>query len=308
MKNKFIKILIIATLIISCQKNFTVEPSIPTPDQILTNDSTLLSLYVVIDTTAPQNLDTLSKATYSYDAQKRLTKYDWIDYTNGVISSPVSLRWKNLFFYNGNDTLPYKEIDSTYELGNITTETIYHTYFNGKVLLDSSSTGFIIRYTYLPLKTVDTLIFYNSLTPPFVRRHEYRVTYRQYTNNNLILQKDSVFTADYTSNPFTYSFNFVDTRTATHNSFLNPSFKFRNITPFGYDGYFLKLNDFESQSKNTLTDFVQVTRGASGTIYDFDDNQTISYIYNLNGYPKIARTKSLLDPLVFSKAYYYYTN
>lgn len=308
MKKTIIGIIILTLFLISCQKDFSIESETTTPNQTLVEDSTLLSMYVEIDTTAPINLDTLSKAIYAYDNLKRIIKYDWVYYTNGVITSPVDLRWKNLYFYNATDTLPYKEIDSSYEQGNITTETIYHTYLNGKIILDSSDNGTLNKYSYFPSKTVDTVIGFNNSTPPFVRRLGYKVSYRQFTNSNLISQKDSLFSADYSTNPFTYSFYIVENRTSTYDNSKNPLIKFNNILPFPYDGYFPKLNDYESQSKNNIIEFVQVKRGASGTMNNSDEHLTTTYIYKSNGYPKIARTTDLLNASYSTKSFYYYTS
>jgi hypothetical protein len=308
MKKTIAIIFILNVFLISCQKDYTIDPLPTMTNQTTTDDSTLLSMYVEIDTTAPANLDTLAKAIYSYDNLKRIIKYDWIYYTNGVIASPVGLRWKNLYFYNGTDTLPYKEIDSSYEQGSISAETIYHTYLNGKIILDSSNNGYVNKYSHLTSKTVDTVITYNYPTPPLVRRFGYKVTYRQFTNNNLISEKDSLFVADYSTNPFTYRFYIVDNRSSTYDNFLNPLLKFNNIQPFPYDGYFPKLNDYESQSKNNITDFIQVKRGATGTMNNSDEHFTTSYIYKSNGFPKISRTIDLLNPSNSSKAFYFYTN
>ena len=309
MKKNLILIFASTLFLISCQKNTTPEPTQtppnPTPPTVV-DDSTLLSLYVEIDTTAPLHLDTLSKAIYTYDNLKRIIKYDWVYYTNGIVTSPPELRWTNTYSYNGTDTLPFKELNITNEQGTISNQTIFHTYASGKLIFDSSSTGTINKYNYLPTKTVDTLLNYYT-TAPLLRRFGYRVTYRQTTNGNILTEKDSVFLANNSTNPITYNFFTVDNRTCVYDNSLNPLTKFNLLSPFPFDGSFEKLSDFESQSVNNISDFTEVKRSATGTSNNLDIRNQISYVYRTNSYPKISRIKDLLTPSNSRKGFYYYT-
>lgn len=305
MRKTFITIFIICIYLTSCQKDFSVETPIPTPSVTTIDDSTLLSMYIEIDTTANVGLDTISKAIYSYDNLKRIIKYDWVYFRNGVNTTPVDLRWKNLYFYNGIDTLPYKEIDSTYEQGNITTEIIYHTYLNGKLILDSTNNGYKNKYIYFPSKTVDTLIGFSSSTPSSPSVIGYKVTYRQINNSNIASEKDSLFLSDFSTNPSTFYLYFNDNYTATYDISLNPLYKFRSLNPISFDGYFPKLDEFGSKSLNNITDYKLIRIGVGNNL---NEHYVTSYIYKSNGYPKIGRTTDLLNSANSIKSFYYYTN
>jgi hypothetical protein len=306
MKKTIFTIFIFNLFLLSCQKDFTIDDATNTTNQTLVDDSTLLSMYVEIDTTAPANLDTLAKALYSYDDLKRITKYDWVYYTNGLVPSPIGLRWKNLYFYNGADTLPYKEIDSTFEQGNITTSTIFHTYLNGKLMLDSFSTGAKNKYVYLPAKTIDTLFGYTSTTPN-LEIIGYTVTYRQTNNSNIISEIDSLFLADFSTNPVTYPLYFVDNYTNTYDNYFNPLYKFKDINPITFNGYFPKLDDIVNKGKNNNINYTMRRRSAFGSGNNLDEQTSSTYVYKANGYPKIVRTRDMLNPLYSTKAFYYYT-
>ncbi len=305
MKKTITAIFIITISLISCQKDFTVEDTPPTSNSTTIDDSTLLSMYVEIDTSATVGLDTLSKAIYGYDNLKRLIKYDWVYFRNGVNTTPVDLRWKNLYFYNGIDTLPFKEIDSTFEQGNITTETIYHTYFNGQLILDSTTDGFKNKYTYFPTKTVDTLIGFTPSTPSSPSVIGYKVTYRQINNSNVASEKDSLFLTDFSTNPSTFYLYFNDNYTATYDIFLNPLYKYRSLKPISFDGYFPKLDEFGSKSRNNMTNYKLIRIGAGNNL---NEQYVTTYIYKTNGYPKIGRTTDVLNSANSIKSFYYYTN
>ena len=293
-------------VLVSCQKELNSENgSNPTPTQ---NDSILISMYVEFDTTATSPFDTLSKGLYTYDNLKRLIKYDYMYYTNGVVTNPPDLHFCNYYFYNGNDTLPNKEIDSTNEQGNITTETIYHIYSNGIIVSDSVPFGLgsslVHKYYYLASKIIDSVTQY-SATSPFISSYGYQVIYRQLDNNNILSNKDSTFLADYSTTPMNYYLFTINNYAFTYDNFNNPFNKFNYLDPYFFDGYFEHLNGFEGLSKNNLQDFTHVRIGSGNNL---NEHTISSYEYKSNVYPKIIRTLDVNNPSNFIKGLYFYTN
>ena len=308
MKHCFLISLLCLVFFASCQKELSTENSLNSIPTVIQNDSTLLSKYVELDTSAPAPFDTVSKGLYTYDNLKRLVKYDYIYYTNGVVTMPPDLHYYNNYFYIANDTLPYLEIDSTNEQGNITTETKYHTYSNGKLISDSTPFGLgssnVYKYYYYPSKTIDSITQY-SATPPFISSFGYQSFYRQQSNNNIVSNKDSSFLADYSTTPMTYNLFIVNNYAFTYDNFNNSFYKFNYLDPYFFDGNFVHLNGFEGLSKNNILDFTHVRIGSQNNLNDHTISQ---YEYASNGYPKIVRTIDVNNPLNFIKGLYFYSH
>ena len=224
MKQRFFLTLLGLVFFASCQKELSTENGLGSTPTSTQNDSTLLSKYIEIDTSATAPFDTLSKGLYTYDNLKRLIKYDYVYYTNGVVTVPLDLHFYNYYFYIANDTLPYLEIDSANEQGNITTETKYHIYSNGKLISDSVPFGLgsslVYKYYYLPSKTIDSITQY-SATSPFISSYGYQAFYRQQSNNNIVSNKDSTFLADYSTTPMNYNLFTVNNYVFTYDNFNN---------------------------------------------------------------------------------------
>ena len=308
MKQRFFLTLLGLVFFASCQKELSTENGLGSTPTSTQNDSTLLSKYIEIDTSATAPFDTLSKGLYTYDNLKRLIKYDYVYYTNGVVTVPLDLHFYNYYFYIANDTLPYLEIDSANEQGNITTETKYHIYSNGKLISDSVPFGLgsslVYKYYYLPSKTIDSIIQY-STTSPFISSYGYQAFYRQQSNNNIVSNKDSTFLADHSTTPMNYNLFTVNNYVFTYDNFNNSLNKFNYLDPYFFDGYFVHLNGFEGLSKNNILDFTHIRIGLMNNL----NEHTISrYEYKSNGYPKIVRTFDVNNPSNFIKGLYFYTN
>ena len=81
----------------SCQKEPDVDlGNDPAPP--VDGDSTLLKMYVELDTTLPSGSDTTYKVIYTYDNQKRVKQVT-------VLYDQYFERGD--YFYSGSDTLPY---------------------------------------------------------------------------------------------------------------------------------------------------------------------------------------------------------
>lgn len=306
-KKSFLIALIGLFVLSACQKEITPENEPPPtpPPTLPQNDSTLLSMFVELDSTVASPFDTISKGLYTYDSQKRLIKYDYVYYDAGVIAVPPGLQFTNTYFYLGNDTLPFKEIDYVNEQGLIFIETIYHFYTTGKPIKDSvvfgSGRSLVHKYYYLLTKVVDSTTQY-SPTAPFVASYGYSVFYKEFANNNIVSNKDSFFLADNTT-PLSYRLLTVDNYAFTYDSFKNPLYRFNHLDPY-YSGYFPKLNGYEALGKNNLLDYTHVR---VGTLNDLNEQTISRYEYNTNGYPKIVRTADVNSPLDYFKGLYFYT-
>jgi hypothetical protein len=106
MKLKIILGILISIFIFasSCQKQINgLDPLPPTPvDSVKILDSSYLDKVILLD---DNGIDTFELQTFNYDANKRLVLITDTTKSGGTIS-PGFTR----YFYNGNDTLPYKKV------------------------------------------------------------------------------------------------------------------------------------------------------------------------------------------------------
>ena len=306
MKQLIIPYLILVFILTSCQKEISIESAITT-NPITLNDSTLISKYIEIDTTAIASLDTISRSLFTYDNLKRITNYDYIAYSNGIITNPPNLRFWNKYFYNANDSLPYIEIDSTNEGGLITAEIIFHTYQNGKLVTDSSyhssNNSEVHKYYYLQTKIIDSITSYDPLISSPIKG-DYRAVYIQKVNGNLITQKDTLFHNYYSTYP---TISYIDTLVRNYSIIYdagnNAFIKFNYMAPYYADNFLI----VGTLGNNNPTDTQEVETDNIGT-----NNQNYHYIssyeYKPNGYPKISRVIDQITPTNTIKAFYFYTN
>ncbi len=300
-------------LLASCQKDFTINSPVTT--QVTTDDSTLLSMIVSIDTAAPATLDTLEKFTYQYDNLKRLIKHEYVSYSNGVINPTDIFRNKYYYFYNGTDTLPFKQIDTLQENTSVNARTIFHTYQNEKIIFDSLvytlpvNSIQVYKYIYFANKVVDTFIQYPISPVPTTSAYGgYRVNYRQTLNNNIITSIDSTFNYSTFATPFSYNFDNSTKETISYDNSKNPFYKFKNLNTYPYynDKSTLLGNidgsQIINQSINDPKNFQLILTFGSYTL-------TYNYEYKANGYPKVARIiNNVVAPAIIYKQLFFYTN
>lgn len=144
---KLIPVLIVIGFVIfflpACKKDAVsqdVTPIDTTINPVVTSGPLLKRLYV-IDTTVMAGYDTVNRGQCHYDNQNRLIKIEsyQTNPTNGDTTGTYSLR----YFYNGTDTLAFMTIDQGgfYTNGTLTqlsSDTFYYTFSNGKCISDSS--------------------------------------------------------------------------------------------------------------------------------------------------------------------------
>lgn len=309
----FLPLILVSIFIVGCQKQFQVESKTPSPDEITLNDSTLISLIVQFDTTAPAQSDTVAKYTFKYDSLKRLTKFEYVRYSNGVIDPNDIFRDKYYYFYNGTDTLPFKQIDSSQENQFSTNKLMFHTYQNGKILKDSVVDLFgiptpdqVAKYTYYSDRVIDTVTKYPLIVnaSPY---GGYKVTYRQIQNNNVAFNFDSSYYYNSFSTPPSYVFDFTSRENLTYDNLKNPFYKFKGLNAYPFENFsyfplFIDGSYLINQSKNNPRTY-QKTQGSNVNTINFN------YEYISNGYPKIVRIRDdFYSPAYMYKLKYFYTN
>lgn len=113
---------VVAMLMISCQKEFTIEDGPdPVDPPVPVNDSNYLDKITIYDSSFG-NYNVIRVIAYKYDVQRRVTSIIDSSEDNGL---KPQKHWE--YYYNGNDTIPYKS--KYYRYGTASdTEIVYHYY------------------------------------------------------------------------------------------------------------------------------------------------------------------------------------
>jgi hypothetical protein len=257
---------ILTYTLISCNKDSTSNNSNTTA-----NDSIYLDKVYNLSYSG-SGLDTQYIYTCNYDNAHRLTS---------LISTPVANNVNGYFYYNGNDTLPFKSEYIDEHVG-IDTGTVYHFYDANQVKtkdsmitsLQSGSSYYteVVNYTYSPGEMFGEIILTTASATIYLRD-----TAILDANGNIINSKDYVFDGT----------GYVLNRTSdfTYDSNINP---------------FSKLNIFKSMRRfpNGETLFYEIMcynniiTQSETTVAPNPSNytQVFSYTYNQNGLPAISST------------------
>ena len=298
--------IILTACLVACQKQISFEDGLgPTLPPSILGDSVHLDKLYFVDVTGGN--ETLSIATYHYDNLKRVDSIKEIIRDNG--SGPWQQWYSVAYFYNGNDTLPFKSISNHFESAvafndpSFTdTITTFHQYLpTGQNLSDSA---------ILSLHYGD-----GSISSPFaydrfrvVEHYQYQgnsmyrqATYTPIASNylypvTLALQRDSAITDGngnmLSSKHYSVSNNISTlefTSSITYDNKVNPFSKisdFKTIKLFPED---FADDVYIQSSKNRL--YLKVT-DANGNIEE--DDRTGKYTYRNDGFP----LKLLLQPQV----------
>ena len=282
-------VVFLSLIIFSCQKDKTPERRTENPQ----SDSTTLAMYVDLDTTKVSGLDTIEVQKYSYDNLKRLSKSYYIEYEDGV---PNGLYLTELF-YNGNDTLPFKIVETFYESpsGNADVPNIgFYFYKDGKLISDSlkynngSSAFFVDNYSYTSNAIISTNIY--ASTPPIISVFKH---YQTKTNGNTTLQIDSSFVNGIYSGTSDLTFS------ASYDTKNNP---FHNlITSLDMPSFIYGMETYSEDMPGEKNNPVEITSGGFHLKY--------SYEYNRNNYPTVAKIYDDPDndPTYYYKRIFIYT-
>lgn len=298
MRNTLLKILIAAgiTLVFtSCQKE--LDWSLPNSVQA---DSTMLSKLILLDTTLPAGLDTTEKTIIEYDSHGRAVQVNRYFKDETVPPTNSFAFFDSLaFYYNGNDTLPFKAIKSSKDAISMWKDTAFFFYAAAKVIKDS------IRSSYL------------TLIPPPMTAEELRVNF--FTDNGNTTQVTQLFTQTlnppvwpppcpgtyiyqktYVNGNITYQFGDYTScsgfGTSVSDHFIfdnhpNPGYTFSVPYPIIDEGIYV------SDHKNNILET---------WFYAPGDGFRNTYTYRADGYPLIVRGYDLTDPTYRWKGIYIY--
>lgn len=290
MKIMAILTLFLTIFLISCQK--TVDETLP-PGIVTNADSIYLNKMVVLDTTQPVGMDTVGKMFFQYDNSKRIKSI--FSYWVGIMDSS-----RHEFFYQGNDTLPFKIVDHSFEDHGAGffhyVDTIYYNYADGVVSKDSVlswnlTTGNIVASPHVRAFTK------SGNTVKRISRY-----YGVFSGNYVFLGSDTAnFDVTHSAGNLTAHTSsgssdvFVQ---ATYDTKPNPLAKIYTVKYPVFDSYFIA--DWFTQKNNPLQ--VQFQVDHSSPI----ENEQLTYIYRSDNYP-LSATYSSTDGLDYNKLLYFYT-
>ncbi len=268
---------LLTLIIYSCQK-----PTVDKRVESTQSDSTALVMYVDLDTTQIKGKDTLIVQKYDYDNLKRIINTYYIDYNSGVPDGLFQTR----FYYNGADTLPFKRIETYYDLSSGTVNNPgvgYYSYKDGKVLSDSVSFSnnplfYLVRkYSYVNNKITETIA--DNSTPQNIEVHKF---YQIKNNENTTLQTDSTFfNGALMGGSQTFSFSY-DTK---NNPFYNlPQPFIDRSTPY------YSMETYSEEMVYEKNNPIEITSGF---------HLKYVYEYKPNGYPSVARVYDIDAPSQF---------
>ncbi|MCW3091750.1 MAG: hypothetical protein JWP81_2819 [Ferruginibacter sp.] len=261
-------------------------------------NGTTLSMYIEIDTTAFAPFDTISKTLFYYDNVKRNTGIDLSYYDNGVLSPQ---QYKSLFFYNGNDSLPFKKIVTSPFLLNTDSRFYeieqFYFYTNSRLTKDSSiqisgSTPHTIvtNYDYNNLGIIQTSTSYDTAPLPVYTKTD--TFYLQRVNGNIVKQIDTAF-GYFSVNSFEF----------TYDNHPNPFYHTQSRISLdnSYPIYSIETTIEEVFEKNNVTEINEF----DGT---YNYHYKFIYDYKPNGYPKAVRFYDQNSSTNFGKALFFYSN
>lgn len=271
----------------SCQRE--VDGNLDNRTQIQ-SDSTITKL-VILDTTQAPGMDTMLLMLFTYDANKRLSKFSNIYFKAATAIHEAKRDYS--YNYTGNDSVPYRLLEDYQELlipGGFK-DTAYY-FYQGGVLVKDSSTEFNGYYvnTYAKLsatryRTIKLLVG----TPP--SNADTCFSYLNWQNGNLLAEIDS----EYLFQPRVLVN--VAHNQMTYDNKINPLKEL--FIPF-------QVPLYPSVVYNQYLVQFGITPSANNVLTWQDDSGTsvITYVYNAAGLPKIARAAS---GATTTKFMYYYT-
>jgi hypothetical protein len=280
-------------LIRSCQKEYTFTEASQNPTQAV--DSLYISRYIVMDTTRASD-DTSSVSEFYYDQLKRNTKIVDKEYAFGIAEGI----YVHKFFYNGNDTLPYKYTWETATFPNNppdSRDTTFCTFFNGKLVYDSTISIFqqtvpvirnyttVRRISYfanrISIITAVTTNFIGSQNPQTIT--DTKNYYMQVQNGNVIRQTDT-------------SFSVITDIALSYDTKPNPFRRTQSWLAFGeYPAYSVESGELENFGFNNLVETVGKSTGST------DVHMRYQNYYNSNGTLKLIYAKDLNNSRYFYK-------
>lgn len=285
---------LLVLVISSCQRELDIDLGNDPPPPAI-NDSIYLSKYIDFDTTQPPGLDTFSVYDFFYDIRKRITHYTWRDPNSSTDQSG-----EVKYYYNGNDTLPYKMTQVSKENGIIgLLDTIFYTYASsGKVSKDSMLSYFAVTNQLFSESAMAYTVNGNNVT---VQGHytDYSTipTTQQYFGTVNLTFSGGNIGLQVSSNHVT-GFDYFE---LAYDDKPNP---FYRIDPH-YPVYATMNNLSTDNPKNN---FVSQNVGIGAGPGNIVAKYRTYYVYRSDGYPLVGREVDLLDASYNYKALFFYTN
>jgi hypothetical protein len=201
------------------------------------------------------------------------------------------------YFYNGNDTLPYKTAEIVNDGGNIYRDTMFYLYTAGFVSWDSSRDfGVGSQYSIVSSATyintgnttfVSANSWYYSPYSPVSFLHGDGTVSKTYQNSCITEQIDTAV------NPKITNANHYQ---LAYDNKPNPFYRIDIHYPL-YGG----LNGSLDAQKNNLRE--KISSDASSVF----EHLQFSYSYRSDGYPLTVKKTDLLDPSQSRKGFFVYT-
>jgi hypothetical protein len=242
---------------------------------------TLLSRFVMVDTTAINPVDTALIIDFSYDQYKRNTGIYSKSYQDGIL-------WE---VYQDGSRLPFKKTLTTVfsnDPGGYFNKTSYFSYQNSQLIADSTvddAAITVVHYYSYRTGVIATQQNYYISDPPQISSDSVQVVY---SNQNIVRQ--------YFTEPFNglNDFNFV------YDDHPNPFYHTQNKIAVTID--------YPRYSFGTSVEDIFATNNALSIMQSNDiDNwqSSYNYEYKSNGYPK---TVSISSTDLNGKGFYYYSH
>lgn len=303
---------IVFLLMASCQKELSLENNSGTAAGGLGNDSTILSMFIQVDTTAGI-IDTSSKTVFEYDVLKRLTAYKTFNYINNtpVLAEPSE---RGYYFYNGTDTFAFKTILVAVDSSG-----------NGDIAVDSSC-SFLTRNAgqQITRDSVYYLQYLRSSGPAPGTLHTYTSGFSIYADSVIDNYRETDNTGGITS-VITGKNKYAQTR--LNGNLVSEVFYIWENTGYreirsesrSYDNKInpLKIlstnypvslnNNFSANDFFYRNNFTQMTSTENTTFPPVTGTTVHMYTYNTLNLPKTVVSYDITNPLSAVKGIYIYT-
>ena len=239
-------------------------------------DTTWLTRVVSLDTTKMSGLDTTVIANYRYDANKRLSNYDFIEFDLNNVRYADDYKFH---YRNNTDSLPYM-LSASYQYVT-DKDTTYFFYQNGFIVKDSSinfSAGIPLWLWESTYSTVGSNRYLRkkystNLSGGTRNPFDSTIYYRTVSNGNIISALDSLWgDSGFFLNRNSEQMSFDSQKSFSH--------RFNNW----YLGYSENIMDelWPSNGINNLLSYNFTNTFSAGSY-------TITYEYNTAGFPTVAR-------------------
>lgn len=318
MKTKYFYLLLAMGLFIfSCQKEISPENNgtTPPPPPSAGNDSTVLSMYIELDTLGA-TIDTLDKTIFEYDALKRITAIKSTEYAQNAPKLNINVPTEaGYFYYNGSDTLPYKTIEVAIDNdGNndfhvdssisfltrnasqqVTRDSVYYFQFlrsqgAAQAVIHTSTSNYTIYADSVIENNSELEIISGSIFNQVISKNKYVQTK---ANGNLLTENCFLFDNN--------AYRLLRSATYSYDTKINPLKVYSTNYPVSLNPYFSNNSYFFPNNFTSVT-------GTDNTVTPaYVDAENYTYIYNTSGYPKTVVISNPTNSVYDRKGIFFYT-